>query len=144
MIHRRSKIGFALTKFFFGGFLALTLHFPLTLAQSNFKPPTLLPGENTNLGGYGDACIGLATLIRTGDITLRQIPCFIKFFSQTLIAVAGSLSVIFIMIGGYRYAMFSADSKEEAKKTILYALVGLAVSLLAWVLVDTVLRFATE
>jgi len=127
-----------------GGVLALILDLPLALAQSNFRPPTLLPGENTNLGGYGDACIGLANLIRTGDITLRQLPCFIKFFSQTLIAIAGSLSVIFIMVGGYRYTLFSADGKEEAKKTITYAVVGLVVSLMAWVLVDTVLRFATE
>ena len=117
---------------------------PSALAQTNFTPPTVLPGVNQNLGGYGDICVGLANLIRTGDITLRHIPCFIKYFSQTLIAAAGTLSVIFVMIGGYKYVMFSAEEKEAAKKTITYALVGLAVSLMAWILVDTVLRFVTE
>ncbi len=137
-ILRRSgmRLGMAL----FGFFLSL----PLSHAQSNFNPPSLLPSNNQNLGGYGDACIGLANLIRTGDISLRQIPCFIKFFSQTLIAVAGSLSVIFVMVGGYKYALFGPDEKEAAKKTITYALAGLAVSLMAWILVDTVLRFVTE
>lgn len=144
MKHRFRKIGKSFSQVGLGLFLGIALELPLALAQSNFNPPTLLPGEDDNLGGFGDACIGLATMIRTGDITLRQLPCFIKFFSQTLIAVAGSLSVIFIMVGGYKYVLFSADQKEEAKKTLTYAAVGLAVSLLAWILVDTVLRFATE
>ncbi len=127
--------------------LALVVFFfaqDLTFAQNNFSPPSVLPGDNTNIGGFGDACIGLAGMIRSGDISLRQIPCFIKFFSQTLIAIAGTLSVIFVMIGGYRYVLFSDAEKDDAKRTITYALIGLAVSLLAWILVDIVLQFATE
>ena len=139
-----SKIRNTASQIIFGALLLFTLELPLAFAQTNFNPPSLLPGDNTNLGGYGDACVGLANLIRTGDITLRQIPCFIKFFSQVFIGIAGSLSVIFVMVGGYKYVLFSADEKEDAKKTITYALIGLAVSLLAWILVDTVLRFATE
>jgi len=127
-------------------FLAIFAIFlaPVALAQTNFNPPSVLPGDNYNIGGYGDACIGLATMIRTGDITLRQIPCFIKYFSQLLIGIAGTISVIFVMIGGYRYTIMSESGKEEAKRTITYALVGLAVSLMAWILVDIVLQFATE
>ncbi|MBU0706375.1 pilin [Patescibacteria group bacterium] len=124
------------------GFFAMHL-IPAVLAQSGFAPPSVLPGENANIGGYGDACVGLANMIRTGDISLRQIPCFIKYFSQTLIAIAGSVSVIFVMIGGYRYTL-SNEANEEAKKTITYALIGLAVSLLAWIMVDVVLQLATE
>lgn len=123
--------------------LAAFLLIPEVLAQTGFAPPTVLPGSDTDVGGYGDACIGLAGMIRSGDISLRQLPCFIKYFSQTLIAIAGSVSVIFVMIGGYRY-VFSSEANEEAKKTITYALIGLAVSLLAWVMVDIVLQLATE
>lgn len=127
-----------------GAFLMLSLA-PLTMAQTGgFAPPSVLPGEDVNLGGYGDACIGLATMIRSGDISLRQIPCFIKFFSQTLIAIAGSVAVIFVMVGGYRYVLGADEAKDEAKRTITYALIGLAVSLLAWILVDIVLQLATE
>ncbi len=123
----------------------LTISFaPVTFAQTNFEPPSVLPGDNFNVGEFGDACIGLSDMIRTGQITLRQIPCFIKFFSQTLIAIAGSLSVIFVMVGGYRYVAGFGDDRADAKRTITYALIGLAVSLLAWIFVDLVLQLATE
>jgi len=123
--------------------LAAFLLIPEALAQTGFAPPSVLPGDEANIGGYGDACTGLAQMIRSGDISLRQVPCFIKYFSQTLIAIAGSVSVIFVMIGGYKYTL-SDESNEEAKKTITYALVGLALSLMAWVIVDIVLQLATE
>jgi hypothetical protein len=48
------------------------------------------------------------------------------------------------MVGGYKYVIMSDESKEKAKKTITYALIGLAVSLLAWVLIDLVIQVATE
>ena len=115
------------------------------LAQTNFQPPTLLPAENVDIGGRGGACIGLADMIRSGDIHLRNIPCFIKFFTQTLVGVAGSIAVVFIMIGGYRYVASSEeDAKSGGKKTIIYALIGLAVSLMAWIIIDLVLQIATE
>lgn len=124
-------------------FLFLIIGVPMVFAQ-DFAPPTLLPGDDANIGGYGDLCIGLAQSIRTGDISLRQIPCFIKYFSQTLIAIAGTLSVIFVMVGGYRYTVGADEDKDNAKKTITYALIGLVVSLSAWMLVDIVLQFVTE
>lgn len=144
MISFHSKIKKRAGQVVVGGFLLLAMELPLALAQNNFNRPGLLPSDDSNLGGYGDACIGLATAIRTGNVSLRQVPCLIKFFSQTLIALAGTLSVIFVMVGGYRYILFSADDKEAAKKTITYALTGLAVSLLAWIMVDVVLRFVTS
>lgn len=115
-----------------------------THAQTNFQPPTILPATDENIGGRTDACIGLATMIRTGDIHLRNIPCFIKFFTQTLISIAGSLAVVFIMIGGYRWTVGSDQNKDVAKKTITYAVIGLIVTLLAWVMVDLVLQLSTE
>jgi hypothetical protein len=124
------------------GFLVFSLTAPFALAQTGFSPPTLLPAEEVE--GYGSICIGLADAIRTGDLHLNQIPCFIKYFSQTLIGIAGTLAVIFVMIGGYQYMLGSGDQKDKAKNTILYALIGLAVTLMAWVLVDIVLQFATE
>lgn len=128
-----------LTGVFFSVFL---VHSPV-FAQTNYNPPSLLPSEDTDIGGRGDACIGLSTMIKTGEIHLRNIPCFIKYFTQTLIGLAGSLAVLFVMIGGYRYVIGGED-KEKAKKTITYALIGLAVSLLAWVIIDLVLQVATE
>jgi len=113
-------------------------------ASSIVEPPTLLPTTDTSTGGYGDACIGLATMIQTGNIHLRNIPCFIKYITETIIGIAGSLAVIFVMIGGYRYVIGKDEDKDAAKKTITYALIGLAISLLAWVIIDLVLQAATE
>ena len=116
-----------------------------TTVLAQFSPPTLLPAENVDIGGRGGACIGLADMIRSGDIHLRNIPCFIKFFTQTLVGIAGSISVVFIMFGGYRYVVSSEeDAKSGGKKTIIYALIGLAVSLMAWIIIDLVLQVATE
>ncbi len=111
----------------------------------NFDIPTALPVSDENIGGTGDACVGLATMIRTGNITLRSIPCFIKFFSQTLVGLAGTLSVLFIMIGGYRYVIGEDEINQgQAKKTITYAIIGLVVSLLAWVIIGLALQVSTE
>ncbi len=125
--------------------VVLTLIFGegLTFAQE-FQPPTLLPGEDVDIGGRGGKCIGLADMIRTGNIHLSSIPCFIKFITQTLIGIAGTLAVIFVMVGGYKYIIGRDEDKDAAKKTITYALIGLAVSLMAWVLIDLVLRAVTE
>ena len=124
-------------------FLVFSIVIPFTFAQSDFHPPTILPADDV-IEGYGDVCFGIGQAIRTGDIHLRHIPCFIKYFAQTLIGIAGTLAVIFVMIGGYRYVLGSDEQKDEAKRTILYALIGLAVSLMAWILVDIVLQFITE
>ena len=125
-------------------FIIMTTIVPFAFAQSNYRPLSILPGSNENIGGSGDSCIGLAVMIQKGNISLRQIPCFLKLFSQTLIGISGTLSVIFIMLGGYRYVLGGDEDKDSAKKTITYALIGLAVSMLAWVIVDVVLTLVTE
>ena len=109
-----------------------------------FQPPTLLPAEDVDIGGRGGKCIGLADMIRTGEMHLWNIPCYIKFITQTLVSLAGTLAVIFVMIGGYKYVIGRDEDKDAAKKTITYALIGLAVSLMAWIIIDIVLRAATE
>lgn len=113
-------------------------------AQTSFDIPTLLPAENENLGGEGDACIGMADMIRSGNIHLRNLPCFIKYFSQTLIALGGSLAVVFVMVGGYWLVIGTPEQKDQGKKTVTYALIGLAVALMAWIIVDLALQIATE
>jgi hypothetical protein len=106
--------------------------------------PTLLPKEAGDTSGLGTDCANLADLIRSGRIHLNNVPCFIMWITQTLVAIGGSLAVIFIMVGGYQYILSGPDDKEAAKKTILYAVIGLVVALMAWILVDVILKAATE
>lgn len=57
-----------------------------------------------------------------------------------LFTAVGSLSVIFLVVGGLRYALSGGDAKniKQAKETILYAIVGLAISLVAVVIISLV------
>ena len=53
-------------------------------------------------------------------------------------AVLGSVSLIVMTIQGIRYALSSGDEKKttEARNGIIYALVGLAIALSAWSIVN--------
>ena len=61
--------------------------------------------------------------------------------TNVLLFVAGALSVIMIIVGGLRYAISggNASTVTAAKNTILYAIVGLVIALLAFALVNFVL-----
>ena len=58
-----------------------------------------------------------------------------------IITLTGAISVIMVIIGGLRYAAANGDQNavKGAKDTILYALVGLVVAILAQVIVSFVL-----
>jgi len=58
-----------------------------------------------------------------------------------MLVIIGILCVVFIIWGGITYTMSRGDSKkvESAKNTILYAVVGLVIALLALAIVNFVL-----
>ncbi|MCC7543579.1 hypothetical protein IT415_02625 [bacterium] len=60
---------------------------------------------------------------------------------NTLLFIVGVASVIVIIVGGLRYVLSGGDPKNTAaaKDTILYAAIGLVVSLLAYAIVNFVL-----
>ena len=60
---------------------------------------------------------------------------------KMVIVIIGALSVIMVIIGGLRYTLSGGDSAglKSAKDTIVYALVGLAVSLLSFTIVSFVI-----
>ena len=60
---------------------------------------------------------------------------------QIIVYFTGAISVIMVIIGGFRYVISGGDSSgvQSAKNTILYALVGLVVALSAQVIVSFVL-----
>lgn len=68
-------------------------------------------------------------------------PGLITMISNIVFSIIGSLSTVFIVVGGLRYTI-SAGSPEQiqkAKNTILYAVVGLLVSVFAFTLVNFVI-----
>ncbi|MBQ3430803.1 hypothetical protein IJG20_01705 [Candidatus Saccharibacteria bacterium] len=58
----------------------------------------------------------------------------------------GAISVIMLIIGGLRYALSAGDSKKvtDAKNTILYALIGLAIAILSYAIVDFVFGIVSK
>ena len=60
--------------------------------------------------------------------------------TNILLFLIGVLSVIMLIFGGLRYVISGGNSKsvESAKNTILYAIVGLVVAILAYAIVNFV------
>jgi hypothetical protein len=65
--------------------------------------------------------------------------------TNVLLFVIGAISVIMIIIGGIRYVVSGGDSANvtAAKNTILYAVVGIIVAILAYALVHFVVTSFT-
>lgn len=69
-----------------------------------------------------------------------------RTITNVLLFIIGAISVIMLIIGGIRYVVSAGDSSAVtgAKNTILYAIVGIVVALLAYAVVNFVLgSFAT-
>jgi len=64
-----------------------------------------------------------------------------KTITNVLLFIIGAISVIMLIIGGIRYVVSGGDSGAvtSAKNTILYAVVGVVISILAYALVNFVI-----
>ncbi|MFA6527934.1 MAG: pilin [Candidatus Gracilibacteria bacterium] len=81
----------------------------------------------------------LACGIKTGDMHLWMLPYYVTRLIEFAIGIAGIISVLFTILGGYFYAWGGlTEDKEKGKKTVMYALIGLALSAFAWILVNIV------
>jgi len=60
--------------------------------------------------------------------------------------VIGAVAVIMIIFGGFKYVISGGDSSAvtSAKNTILYAIIGLIIALLAYAIIDFVLQTITS
>lgn len=70
-----------------------------------------------------------------------------KIITNVLLFIIGAISVIMLIIGGIRYTVSGGDSSavQSAKNTILYAIVGIVVAILAYAVVNFVIsQFAAD
>ncbi len=76
--------------------------------------------------------------------------CFAQYVSNltfVVIAFAGVICLVMLMINGFRYMVGPAipgGSSDAAKKGIGSALAGLALSLLTYVIIDTIISAVTQ
>ena len=59
-----------------------------------------------------------------------------------LLVVAGALAVLFVIIGGYQYITShgNEEKSESGKKTLVNAIIGVVVIVLAWVIINVVVN----
>jgi hypothetical protein len=105
-------------------------------------------GGNESGGGATEGGDGAAAGGGSGTIcgsTGEQAEDIIKNVVNTILVVLGMAAVIMIIIGGIRYTVSNGDASsiKGAKDTILYAVIGLIVAILAYAIVNFVLgRFS--
>ena len=66
---------------------------------------------------------------------------FVKNLVNTLLYIIGALAVVMIIVGAIRYTASAGNSSQTtaAKNTILYAVVGLALAIFAFAIVNFVI-----
>lgn len=76
-----------------------------------------------------------------GTSNTNTLPNVIVNILNGVIAVAGVIAVIFVIVGGVQYMTSSGDANKvkKAKDTILYAIIGLIVCVLSFAIVNFVI-----
>ncbi len=97
------------------------------MAAMNYDNPAQAGAEAARANGMP------ADLIGTSGV-------FTKITNTVLFAV-GIISVIMLIVGGLRYIISGGDSKKvtDAKNTIMYAIIGLIIAILAFAIVNFVI-----
>ena len=117
----------------------------IIVAFGMFSLPLFLP-----LQAYAanEGCRDLEQSINTYGVS-NEVPdlpkyCSVGELSQKFLNIAfaliGSTTIIFIIIGGYTYmtARGNEEAAQKGRKTLLYALAGLAVVILSTLLVNII------
>lgn len=87
----------------------------------------------------------LACAIKTGKISLSMIPYYIAYIADFLLGLSAIVSILFIMVGGYFYIWGGlTDNKEKGKKTVINAMIGLAMAIFSWAFISAVISALTS
>lgn len=122
----------------------LTLASMVMAASALVGVATLAPAAPaTAVTPEQSACEGSGGTWNGGNCTqgTRTVTGTIKSVGNILVFLTGAISVLMIIIGGVRYALSGGDQGTitSAKNTILYAIVGVIVSVAAYAIVNFVL-----
>ena len=101
----------------------------------------VLPTNIVHADVLSEACKDApeSALCKTSPITAAK---FISNLVNTLLYVLGAVSVIVIIIAGIFYTTANGDAAliTKAKNTLLYAVIGLIVALMAYAIVNFVIK----
>lgn len=107
---------------------------PARAFDSDSAKSAACAGINDTFGSSSCSTDGKAATKKTNDL--------ITTIVNILTVVVGIVAVIMVIIGGFRFIVSSGDSTSVsgAKKTVIYALIGLIIVVLAQVIVRFVLN----
>lgn len=92
--------------------------------------------------GSPSECINQgATGAGGGGTTSTDPAVIIKNIVNILLYIIGAVSVVMIVIGGFKYVVSNGDAAQvkSAKDTIFYAVIGIIVAVLAYAIVNFVI-----
>lgn len=125
-------VSLPVTSLVFGGVLLATVATTILQSQSVFAQ------------GVGGGISGGASTAKGNNQpdNLEGQEGIFKKVTDVLLFLAGAVAVIVLIIGGIRYVISSGDSGQvqSAKNTILYAVVGLVVVIMAYAIVNFVIN----
>lgn len=77
-----------------------------------------------------------------GNLQQTDLTDAISGITNLMITIIGIVSVIMLIIGGFRYVLSGGDQKgtTAAKDTILYAIIGVVVALLSYSIMNFVIK----
>ncbi len=89
----------------------------------------------------GAECVKAGVKASGGTSSKTEIGPLIKTIVNVLLFILGAISVIMIIIGGIKYTTSNGDSTgvTSAKNTIMYAVIGLVVALMATAIVNYII-----
>ena len=91
-----------------------------------------------------EACKWITNAFISWEFSFDMIWCYIVYLIDVFSKIAVMIAFVFVLIWAFKYTityLTGDDDWEKAKKTIINALKWLAVSTLAYVIVDVFIRF---
>lgn len=90
----------------------------------------------------GDVANSVNNLAGNANAGSTNLTAFIGTIINLMLGVVGVAAVIMLIIGGFRYVFSQGNEKavSGAKDTILYAIIGIVVAILAFAIVNFVLN----
>lgn len=123
---KKSLIALALA---FSAVCGLAVHQPVYATDSNTTFASAASQMQSGVNRSGGS--GNSTNLNT----------FIERIINAVLFLLGAIAVLMIIIGGFRYVMSNGDpsAAKSAKDTILYAVIGLIVAIIAYAVVRWVI-----
>lgn len=111
--------------------LVLSIAFSGALALSGFSAVSAMTLQE---GAAAARCDGCPEELFGDTGVFKQV-------TNTILYIVGIIAVIMLIIGGIRYVISGGDAKKvtDAKNTVLYAIIGLVISFLAFAIVNFVI-----